>query len=146
MELANIEQLLKKYENAETSLQEEAILKNYFSREDIAPHLYEYKALFNYFEMSGGEKFTKTIPLKRKRTSLWWLSIAASVVLVSSVYFMNTNTDISASDQKEAELALLETQKAFQLISENLNKGGNAAANSLSEFNKAQNKVFKKSN
>ena len=65
MELTNIEKLIEKYENAETSLQEEALLKDYFSSDTVAPHLYEYKALFNYFDISSEERFTKTIPLKR---------------------------------------------------------------------------------
>lgn len=146
MELANIEQLLIKYENAETSLQEEAILKNYFSKEDIAPHLYEYKALFNYFEKSGNERFTKTIPLQRKRPNLWWLSIAASVVIVFGAYFYNNSAGLSTAEQKEAELALLETQKAFQLISQNLNKGNEVAAAGLTQFDEAQRKVFKTNN
>lgn len=146
MELANIENLLEKYENAETSLKEEAVLKDYFSQEeDIPAHLMEYKPLFVYYTLNKEERFTKTIPLERRRSNYWWLTIAASVALVFSVYFMNTNSvgELSPQEQKEAELALQETQKAFQLISQNLNKGGNVAIAGLSEFEKAQNKVFK---
>lgn len=146
MELTNIENLIEKYENAETSLQEEAVLKDYFSNEDVAPHLMEYKALFAYFNTSKEERFTKAIPLKRKQTNFWWLSIAASVAIMVSVYIVNdtsTNNGITPQELAEAEQALKDTQKAFQLISENLNKGGNVAMTSLGEFEKAQNKVFK---
>lgn len=144
MELANIEQLLKKYENAETSLREEAILKDYFSQQDVAPHLYEYKALFSYFEQSGQEQFTKAIPLQRKPTNFWWLSVAAMVLIVFGVYFTNSDTErISEKERKEAQMALLETQKAFQMISENLNKGNQVAIQGLNEFDKAHSKVFK---
>jgi hypothetical protein len=143
MELTNIEKLIEKYENAETSLKEEAVLKTYFSQDKVAPHLEEYKAMFIYFKESKEERFTKTIPLRKKTSNTWWLSIAASVALIFSVYFVNRPSGLSASEQKEAEMALLETQKAFQLISENLNKGENVAMAGLSEFEKAQNKVFK---
>ena len=143
MELNNIEKLLEKYENAETSLKEEAALKDYFSQDIIAPHLEEYRALFIYFQESKEERFTKTIPLRKKTSNMWWLSIAASVVLVFGAYFMNSPSGLTASEQKEAEMAFLETQKAFQLISQNLNKGGEVAIAGLSEFEKAQNKVFK---
>ena len=143
MELANIEKLIEKYENAETSLKEEAVLKNYFSQDIVAPHLEEYKAMFIYFKESKEELFTKTIPLRKKTSNMWWLSIAASVALIFSVYFVNSPSGLTASEQKEAEMALLETQKAFQLISQNLNKGGNVAIAGLGEFEKAQNKVFK---
>jgi hypothetical protein len=40
MELANIEKLVEKYENAATTLQEEAILKNYFTKEDVVVILF----------------------------------------------------------------------------------------------------------
>ena len=143
MELANIEKLIEKYENAETSLKEETVLKTYFSQDGVAPHLEEYKAMFIYFQESKEERFTKTIPLRKKTSNMWWLSIAASVALIFSVYFVNSPRDLTASEQKEAEMAFLETQKAFQLISQNLNKGGNVAMAGLSEFEKAQNKVFK---
>ncbi len=144
MELANIENLLEKYDNATTSLQEEAALKDYFSSDEVAPHLIEYKALFTYFNDSKEERYTKTIPLKRKQTNFWWLSVAASVVLMISVYVMNTGVDqITPQERLEAEQALKDTKQAFQLISQNLNKGGNVALAGLGEFEKAQNKVFK---
>jgi len=144
MELANIERLLVKYENAETTLQEEAVLKTYFSQASIAPHLEEYKFLFNYFVESKEERFTKAIPLQRKRSNVWWMSVAASIALIFSVYITNDlGGGLSPEEQKEAEIAFQETQKAFQLISQNLNKGGNVAISGLNEFDKAQQKVFK---
>ena len=48
MELTNIEKLLVKYENAETTLEEENSLRTYFSSNKVAPHLKEYQLIFNY--------------------------------------------------------------------------------------------------
>ncbi|MGB5463827.1 MAG: hypothetical protein WBM92_10715 [Aureibaculum sp.] len=147
MELSNIEKLLKKYDNAETSLQEEQVLKNYFNNNDDVPtHLLEYKSLFNYFNESSEEQFTKTIQLKPRRSNWAWLSVAAAIVLTISIYTFKNDDGISDSDRREAELAYIETQKAFQLISQNLNKGENIAMAGLQEFEKAQNKVFKTKN
>ena len=145
MELANIEKLIEKYENAETSLQEEQVLKAYFQNENIPTHLLEYKALFNYFDESSTVQFTKTIPLKPRKSNWKWLSIAAAVVLMFSVYSVNylDNIIITDKERHDAELAYAETQKAFQLISQNLNKGGNVAMAGLQEFGNAQNKIFK---
>ena len=147
MELANIEKLIEKYENAETSLQEEQDLKLYFKQNNIPEHLQAYKAMFGYFEQSGTERFTKTIPLKPRKQPWKWLTVAASVVLLVSVYFANnTGNDkqlLSDSERKEAEFAYQETQKAFQMISKNLNKGENIAFAGLNEFSKTQNKVFR---
>ena len=59
MELTNIEKLLVKYENAETTLEEENILRTYFSSNKVAPHLKEYQLIFNYFISNTDETYTK---------------------------------------------------------------------------------------
>ena len=40
MELANINELLVKYENAETTLQEEQMLKKYFQQDTVPAHFF----------------------------------------------------------------------------------------------------------
>lgn len=143
MELINIEKLIEKYENAETSLQEEQLLKEYFQKDAVPVHLLEYKAMFNYFDENSTERYTKPIRLKPIRTNWKWLSIAATVALLVSIYTINSPGTISESERQEAQLAYQETQKAFQLISQNLNKGNTVAFAGLQEFGKAQNKIFK---
>ncbi|MDX5583965.1 MAG: hypothetical protein QNK20_03395 [Aureibaculum sp.] len=143
MELSNIEKLVEKYENAETSLQEEQVLKAFFQQDAVPAHLLEYKTMFNYFDQSSTEGFTKSIQLKPKRSNWKWLSIAATVALLVSIYTINSPGTLNESERQEAQLAFQETQKAFQLISQNLNKGNTVALAGLQEFGKAQNKVFK---
>ena len=51
--LSDIDSLLEKYWNAETSLDEEAQLRAYFTGDNIAPKHQQYKDLFTFFEVSG---------------------------------------------------------------------------------------------
>ena len=137
MELVNIEKLLQKYLDAETTIAEENELRTYFLSDNVAPHLEEYQALFGYFSISKKDKFTKPIQLKTKKTNWKWLSVAASIVLLVSVYSGYRN-----NQQKEAEMVYNETLLAFNLLSENLNKGNNAIAK-LQYFEETTNKIFK---
>lgn len=137
MELANIEKLLEKYLNAETTIAEEKELKNYFVNGNVAPHLVEYQALFGYFSASKNERFTKTIQLNSQKKSWKWLSVAASVVLLVSVY-----TGYQNNQKRKAESMYQETQLAFGMLSTNLNKGSVAIAQ-LQHFENTKNKIFK---
>ena len=49
MELHNIKQLLEKYFDGQTSIQEEKELKNYFSSKNIVSELMQYQDMFGYF-------------------------------------------------------------------------------------------------
>ena len=137
MELANIEKLLEKYLSAETTIAEEKELKNYFSQENVAPHLEEYETLFGYFSTSKNERFTKTIQLKTKRVNWKWLSVAASIVLLVSVY-----TGYQKNQERKAEKVMADTQMALGMLSANLNKG-TVAISHLQQFETTKNKVFK---
>lgn len=156
MELANIEKLVHKYLEATTSLQEEKVLQEYFTSDDVAPHLQEYSMLFSYFKQSKNETFTQTIQLKPEKTKKnWkWLSVAASVVLLFSVFVGNEkyqeHQQRKQFAQVTAALQLLSVNlnkgnEALYAISNNLNKGNEALAH-LNTYEKTVNKVISKVN
>ena len=139
MELAKIEKLLEQYLEAKTTLEEEKILKDYFLKNDVPPHLNEYKKLFNYFIISSLDASDKTISLPKNKSIINWLAIAAMAVFFVGIYSVYQN---NINERKQAELAYMETQRALELISFNLNKGNNAIAK-LQTFENTQNKIFK---
>ena len=126
MELANIEELVEKYLNAETSLQEEVTLKNYFKEGVIAPHLQEYESLFCYFANTKEEIFTKTIQLETKKPrgkKLKWLSVAASVAVLVSVFIGSQEYE-----KYQQEKTFAQVSYALNMLSLNFKKGERAIA------------------
>lgn len=126
MELANIEKLVKKYLNAETTLQEETTLKNYFTKGNVAPHLQEYESLFNYFTTAKQDTFTKTLslePKKSKKKNYKWLSVAASVMLLFSVFIGKQKYD-----EYKAKKIYAQVSEGLKLVSKHLRKGETAVA------------------
>ncbi|WP_296386473.1 hypothetical protein [Winogradskyella sp.] len=162
MVLNNIEELLEKYNNAETSLKEEAQLKAYFASDDVAPHLEHYKPLFQYFSLSQQEQYTKDVPLNTKKTKLYqWISVAAVAVLMLGLIVPQV-IGPSQEELKQQELAMAtynKTMEALSLVSIGMNEGkqqlnslalvsdnlnyGIEGASKLSEFSKTTNKIFK---
>ena len=126
MVLNNIEKLIEKYNNAETTLKEEAQLKAYFLSDDVAPHLEHYKPMFQYFLESKKEQYTKDVPLNTKKTKLYqWISVAAVVLLMLGIFIPNWNSGPKtlADYTPEEQKLYLETKQALSLISENFNEG-----------------------
>lgn len=163
MVLNSIEKLLEKYDNAETTLQEEAQLRAYFAGEDVAPHLESYKPLFVYFANTQQEAFTKDVPLNTKKKSNFyqWISVAAAAVIMLGVMVPQLFGPTQA-EKDEALLAYNQTIEilnlvslgmnegkqqlnAISLVSDNMNKVSNHVS-VLSEFNKTTNKFLKTSN
>jgi hypothetical protein len=142
--LTKIEQLLEKYDNGETTLQEEQQLKNYFSQETVAPHLEMYKPLFTYFVVNQQEQFTKDVPLKSK-TNNWykWISVAAVAVIMLSVYFNQPNRINDYGTYDDPEMAFNEVKQSLEMISSHFNKGA-SSINYLKEVENATSLVFKK--
>lgn len=141
MELANIEKLIAKYLEAETSIAEEITLKTYFSSTDVAPHLEQYKPLFQYFANAKNETYTKTVPLQPRKKHFRWTSVAAVFVLGFSLY-MTGDFYIKYEEEKKAKEAYFKTKEALQLLSGKFNKGAGKVAY-LNEFEQTKNQIFK---
>ncbi|GAA4291414.1 hypothetical protein [Aestuariibaculum suncheonense] len=137
MVLNNIEKLLEKYENGETSLKEEQLLKNYFAQEAVPPHLEMYKAMFGYFKVNKQEQFTKHVPLKTNKVFNYkWISVAAVAVLMLGFYFKSTsksNNDLGT--YQDPQQAYNEVAKSLAMISGHFNKGVSSVAY-LNEYEK----------
>jgi hypothetical protein len=145
MELNNkIDLLLDKYFEGETSIQEEKFLNEYFAKTDVPKHLKQYQAMFAYFAENKKEIASQNIQLKPS-TKPWyvnWIAKVAVVLLLLGFSYSFFQSRITDTEKKEAQIAFLETQKALNLISQNLNKG-NQAVKYLDEFEVSKNKIFK---
>ena len=147
MVLNNIEKLLEKYENGETSLVEEQQLKNYFSQETVAQHLEVYKPLFAYFSVSQQEQFTKELPIKNEKAFHYkWLAVAAVVVFSLGYYFktpvITSYKNYAYGTYHNPEDALEEVTKSLAMISNQFNKGA-STVNYLNEVESTTSIIFK---
>lgn len=136
MELGNIEKILEKYFEATSTVAEERKLREYFAQDSVAPHLEQYRPMFNYFSIAKEERYTKQVPLKPRVNYYKWLSVAAAVVLTFGIYFGK-----QYRERKEAEYAYQETKKAFELLAENFGRGTEKVAY-LKEFEAAREKIY----
>ena len=141
MELANIERLLVKYENAETTLKEEDALRTYFASNKVAPHLKEYQLLFNYFKSNTDETYTKKIILNTKITYNNWRMVAASLILLLGTY-SGLHIINEYNEKKQAAENLAQITNVLKLVSTSLNKG-NQALKRLHVYEDSVNKIFK---
>ncbi len=141
MESGKIEKLLDNYFEATTTVAEEEALKEYFSGDEVAPHLEKFSPLFNYLSHAKEERFTKQVPLKPRKFNYRWISVAAAVILAVGIYF-GPDTYRDYQEQREAEYAYQETKKALSLLASNLERGTEKVAY-LNEFEQATQKIYK---
>ena len=86
----NIRQLMERFLNAETTLEEEQTLYEYFQDDDIADDLKPYREAFQSFAaVSGIDK-----PMPQKQTPAWVIALRtvtsmAAIFLVGLFFFIN---------------------------------------------------------
>lgn len=149
MDYKYIEQLLERYWQCETSLEEESILRAFFHQEDIPLHLLQYKKLFAYQqsqqEVKLGDDFDAKILSKiekpavkaRRLTSMnrfMPLFKAAAVVAVmlslgtitQRSFFVEDKLDYNYDTYKDTyndpQVAYEQISSALMMISEGINK------------------------
>lgn len=80
----NIDDLLNKYFEGETSSEEEKQLRDFFASGDVPEELIVYKPLFAYFDEEIGkeDKTAKKVSLNGRKAVYWIAGIAASMLLL----------------------------------------------------------------
>ena len=153
MDIQQIKILLDKYNNAETSLDEEKILRDYFSqRSDIPAGFEAYRAHFQYFESARRtirqnpeleksledlidlESSGKKVALDN-RTIFRWIAAAAMVIIIgATVLIVNRNQKPDLGTFSDPELAYQEARKTMLYISQTLSYGTKELSN-ISKIN-----------
>jgi hypothetical protein len=162
MDSKKIDELLKRYWNAESSLEEENELRQYFKSKQIPDHLKEAAALFLYFDSNKKKTISdvsfdaevmtqvrKANPGKVRSLVINAMRIAAGVaVLVLAIWFVREEV---REDQPQAivdtyedpKMAFEETKKALLMISKSFGTA-EEQAKKINLFNEAQEEIQKK--
>ena len=142
----NIEILLEKYFDGETSISEENELRKHFSSSDVEPHLKQYQPMFGYLSVAKKQRSKTKEVMKSKMRQFPWLSIAASiVVLVGVATYVDNRDEVVKSDlgtYDNPEAALKETERALAMLSLHVNTGIESVMY-IKEYKKSKSLIFK---
>jgi len=155
MEFKDLEILLDKYFDGESTLEEEMQIKCFFKDQSNLPdELKQTKAMFDFFQKESAHKLEqelifiknthKSKPDKTRKILYLITSVAASILLLFSIftYINKPNSPkvyayVNGKPIMDEELAKQETEKALLLVSKNLNEGSKSLKH-LSTFSKAE--------
>jgi hypothetical protein len=162
MDFNTMEELLRKYWNCETTLEEEKQLREYFGGNNIPEQWKETAALFRYFEVSKKKSLNDLafesqvmhrvlVPKKNKLVKLMYNSmrIAAglAVVLVAGWFIRNEVRESApqavVDTYDDPKLAFEETKKALLMISKSFGTA-EEQARKINMFNEAKEEIQKK--
>ena len=161
MDSKHIEELLEKYWNAETTLEQEEELRVFFQSSNIPENLSETATLFRYFENEKSRKLNEkfdadvTKQLQQRQGGKivpmtdWFrmARVAAGIIVVVAAIFLigkgvRKNQEIPDT-QSDPKLAFEETKKALMMISKNFHKAQKEAS-MINLLNEAEQTIQKK--
>jgi hypothetical protein len=163
MDSKRIEELVNKYWNCETSLEEEQQLREYFrGTNDIPEQWKETASLFRYFaenkkksvsdvSFDGRVMAAVRVPRKGKMVKLFHNSmrIAAGItVLLAAIWFVHKEVGSSTSQETavdtydDPKLAFEETKKALMMISKSFGRA-EEETKKINLFNEAREEIQK---
>lgn len=163
MDFDKIQELLNKYWNCETSLEEEQQLRRYFQGEGIPEQLKETESLFRYFEFQKKKSLRDDVAFdtkvlrrlnKSKQTPstrfLYSTMRIAAGIIVLAIALLFIRNEVRKTTPKEIvdtyddpKLAFEETKKALLMISEGFGKA-EEQAKKINLFNEAQQEIKRK--
>ncbi|QSS97228.1 hypothetical protein [Psychroflexus sp. ALD_RP9] len=148
LDITRIRLLIAKYENAETSLQEEQELYNYFLENEAIPEdlkVYQHIFLgFNQLKNQNLEQELNQVEMTDKSNSKYvWYKIAAALIiaLITSVFIFNSN-QLSTQEEREARKALAQTVAILKAVSSEINQN-TEKLKYINKFKSSTNKYLK---
>ena len=142
MERQRIAALLEKYWQAETTVEEERELAEYFRRPGVPPEWASYREIFSFFEQEAQvqpsesleERIMQRISSRPQQRTAWWAAAAAILLLLSvEPLFRNRPAPEKASAEQrvvamadtydDPEQALAAVRKALFTVSKKMNEG-----------------------
>ena len=144
MELVKIKQLLDAYFEGTTSLAEEKLLRDYFSKDEVDTDLLQYQPIFKGLKAAKAERSERTFNFgepKAKTIKTYWYSVAAMLIVAIGVGAFYFTQPQYTQEEKEALAAFEESKKAMLLLSENLNRGAEQL-NLVEQFQNTKDKIF----
>ena len=158
MDFKEREDLLRKYWNCETSLEEEKRLREYFGNDDIPDQLKETASLFRYFEEAKKKSLSdvafddqvmrKVNPRQGQVRRLMYNSMriaAGLLVVIVATWFIRTEVRQTIPQEivdtyDDPELAFEETKKALLMISKSFGTA-EKQTRKINMFNEAQEEI-----
>lgn len=137
MSSQKIEKILERYFNGETSLAEEQMLRDFFLKEELPPHLEELREQFLYFEgekdLSLPESFDDDLfdAINRhdrsrkasRRAVIYYVGSVAATILIIVTIFIRFQP--STANPAEAEEAFAEASRVLYYVSDKFMQGAN---------------------
>ncbi len=152
MKLHEIEQLIEKFYNGETSLAEEEMLKDYLNQDTFPEQFMAVKEHFNFLKNENelelddafDEKILQLIDTEKVQSislKIWTYrlsGVAAAILIFVMVWF---GTDLLQPKEvygtiSDPSLAFLETRKAMDEVSKKMNKGLQPAEKTVQKIDK----------
>ncbi len=151
--------LIEKYFEGETSLEEEAMLRDYFNNGEVEEELSAYQPLFQYIANEQAQALSddfeeqlfqrleiapKIVQMRQWPRQVMRIAAVAAVLVVAMLFLQKTNTtqaqqaavDWSKYEITDEQQAYDETVKALKLLSSKLNKGTKKAEQEMEKMEK----------
>ena len=164
MTFNNINELIEKYFNGETSLEEENILRGYFNGSNVDPRLLSYGPLFQFFEKEKSivfadakmPKYEDTKPISPSKFSIlrggfmWKIAATLAFLVVGSVAIFKVFESklpqivehrgakmIILDGDDDPEVAYEKVKEALSLVSKKMKKGTDETTDGLMKLKEA---------
>ena len=156
MNIQEINKLLEQFYNGETTVEDEALLREFFSGKDVPSHLKNLAPQFLYYRDQKQELVTGKdiegnvmsnieggrilfLPASIRRRIIWFGSVAAGIlILITVVIKVNLYTERITDTYTDPEIAFREAKRIMLFVSDRFSKG-TGQLEQLSKFEKGVN-------